>query len=254
MLISSSRLAIAILLFSLAGLSGCATNAAPPDERSPADPWEPLNRNIHRFNGGLDAVTFRPAAKVYEAAVPATARLGVRNFSRNLRTPVNILNNFLQGKPRRGFSETGRFLANSTFGIFGLIDVATDMGLERHREDFGQTLAVWGVPDGPFVVVPFLGPWPLRDALALPVDFNIDLLAHYDNSSARTKLWVLRFIDLRQALFTAEELLKDSPDRYLTIRESVLQRRQYLIYDGDPPLDDDFYEDYLDEEDSDQTQ
>jgi phospholipid-binding lipoprotein MlaA len=232
--------------------SGCATNAAPPEERSPADPWEPLNRNIHGFNAGLDMVTLRPVARVYQAVIPAWARLGVTNFSSNLRTPLNIINNFLQGKPRAGFSETGRFLANSTLGIGGLMDVATDMGLERKNEDFGQTFAVWGVPDGPFVVIPFLGPRTLRDALSIPLNIYGDLLIHYNNSSVRDKLYILRLIDVRHRLFAAEKLFADSPDLYLTIRESYLQRRQYLIHDGDPPVDDDFYDDFLDEEDLDE--
>ena len=238
---------ITALLLATIAATGCAS-APPPEERSPADPWEPLNRSISSFNHGLDRVTFRPIAKVYEAVVPSTARLGVTNFSSNLRTPLNVINLFLQGKVRKGFRETGRFLANSTFGVGGLIDVATDMGLERQNEDFGQTFAHWGVPDGPYVVVPIFGPWTLRGALALPLNFLADPLLHYDNSSIRDKVYFLRSIDARHRLFPAEALLEGSPDRYLTIRESWIQRRQFLIYDGDPPVDDDFYDDFYDED------
>ncbi|MBT8078415.1 MAG: VacJ family lipoprotein [Gammaproteobacteria bacterium] len=227
-------------------IAGCATSA--PGQRSPADPWEPLNRNIHAFNDTLDSVTLKPVAKAYEKAVPSTARLGVTNFSRNLRSPLNLINSFLQGKPRDGFTEAGRFLANTTFGLLGVLDVATDMGLESHDEDFGQTLAAWGVPDGPYVVVPMLGPRTLRDALAIPLNFLADPLLHYDNSSVRDRLYVLRLVDVRHRLFAAEGLIKDSTDRYLTIRESYLQRRQYLIHDGDPPVDEDFYDDFYDDE------
>ncbi|MEQ9562715.1 MAG: VacJ family lipoprotein, partial [Woeseiaceae bacterium] len=146
-----------------------------------------MNRQIHGFNTGLDEVTLKPIAKGYQAAVPQVVRTGIGNFSSNLRTPLNIINQFLQGKGRNGLSETGRFLANSTFGLGGLLDVATDMGLEKKNEDFGETFAVWGVPDGPYVVVPFLGPRTLRDAMAIPLNFLADPLFHYDNASVRDK-------------------------------------------------------------------
>jgi phospholipid-binding lipoprotein MlaA len=228
---------------------GCATQpAAPPDQRSAADPWEPLNRHIHGFNDGLDKITLKPLAKGYEAAFPPALRTGISNFSQNLRTPLNIVNKFLQGNLRGGLSETGRFLANSTFGLGGLLDVATDMGLEQANEDFGETFAVWGVPDGPYVVVPILGPHTLRDTFLIPLNIMGDLLLYYDNASVRDKIYLVRLVDLRQRLFSAEEFLEDSTDRYLSIRESYLQNREYRIYDGNPPEDDDFYDEFLDEE------
>jgi len=235
---------LATLLF-----SGCATKpAAPKEERSPADPWEPLNRQIQGFNSGLDKFTLKPVARGYHLVIPQVMRTGVGNFSSNLRTPLHAINSFLQGKVKTGFSETGRFLANSTFGILGLFDVATDMGLEKHREDFGQTFATWGIPDGPFVVIPILGPFTLRDAIALPLDFLVDPLLYYDNASVRDKLYILRLIDVRTRLFAAESLLKGSQDRYLAVREAYLQHRHYLIHDGDPPLDDDLFDDLLENE------
>ncbi|HEX9852432.1 MAG TPA: VacJ family lipoprotein [Woeseiaceae bacterium] len=244
---SSAKLPICISLLLLA--CGCATQpAAPPDQRSPADPWEPLNRNIHGFNDGLDRISLKPLAKGYEAVIPEVIRTGIGNFSQNLRTPLNIVNQFLQGKVKGGFSETGRFLANSTFGLGGLFDVATDMGLEQKNEDFGQTAAVWGVPDGPYVTVPLLGPHTLRDTFLIPLNFMGDLLLYYDNASVRDKIYVVRLIDVRQRLFAAEELIEDSTDRYLAIRESYLQHREFVIYDGNPPEDDDFYDEFLDEE------
>lgn len=133
------------LLMSLAGCAG-SIPAAPKEDRSPADPWEPLNRRIGNFNGGLDFVTLKPLAKGYQAILPDPMQRGVTNFSKNLRGPLYIINNLLQGKFKRSLSETGRFLANSTFGIFGLVDVGEDMGLETYREDFGETLAVWAMP------------------------------------------------------------------------------------------------------------
>jgi phospholipid-binding lipoprotein MlaA len=222
--------------------------AAPPDQRSPADPWEPLNRKIHGFNTGLDKVTLKPIAKGYRAVFPQFIRTGIGNFSSNLRTPLNIINQFLQGKGKNGLSETGRFLANSTFGLGGLLDVATDMGLERKNEDFGETFAVWGVPDGPYVVVPILGPRTLRDAMALPLNFLADPLFHYDNASVRDKIYFVRLVDVRERLLSADKLLEGSTDRYLTIREAYLQNRHYLIHDGSPPEDESFYEEFLEEE------
>ena len=244
-----SSIAVSICLIAALLAGGCATQpAAPKEERSEADPWEPLNRQIHGFNTGFDKVTFKPLAKGYQKIIPQFLRTGFRNFSSNLRTPLNVINSFLQGKVRNGFSETGRFLANSTIGLLGVIDVGTDMGLEKHNEDFGQTFAKWGIPDGPYVIVPFLGPRTLRDALAIPLNVYGDLLIWYDNASVRDKLYVLRLIDVREKLFAAESLLEGSQDRYLSIREAYLQNRLYLIYDGDPPVDDDFYEDFLEDE------
>ena len=216
--------------------------------RSEADPWEPLNRSIKGFNDGIDKVVYRPLAKGYEVVVPGFVRQGVTNFSRNLRTPLVLINNLLQGKGGAAANDAGRFLINSVVGIGGLIDIATMEGFDRNDEDFGQTLAVWGVPDGPYVVVPFLGPNTLRDAIMIPFNIAGDPLIYYDNSSARDKIYGLRLIDLRQRLFAAEALIKESPDMYVTIRESYLQRRQYLIHDGDPPIDDDFYDEFDEEE------
>lgn len=241
--------AAALLTLMALMLTGCAQlPSAPKDERSPTDPWEPLNRQIHGFNSGLDSVTVKPIAKVYEFIIPQFIRTGVGNFSSNLRTPLNAIGGFLQGNVKTGFSETGRFVANSTFGLLGILDVATDMGLERRNEDFGQVFATWGIPDGPFVVVPILGPRTLRDAAAIPLNFLADPLFHYDVSSVRDRLYFLRLIDVRQRLFAAEKLLEGSADRYIAVREAYLQNRLYLIYDGDPPIDDDFYDDFIDED------
>lgn len=222
-------------------LSACAS--IPPEQRAATDPWEPMNRTIYQVNTSIDKVTTKPLARGYQKIVPSPVRSGVSNFFRNLTTPRSALNNFLQGKPKRGFSELGRFLFNSSLGVGGIFDIATAGGMEEYREDFGQTAAVWGVPDGPYVMLPFLGPQTLRDALLMPLDTLSQPLYHYDNTSARDKLMVLQIIDLRQSLLTAEKLLDDSKDPYITLRESYLQNREYEVYDGDPP-DDDFYEDF----------
>lgn len=237
-------------------IAGCAGNIPPAskENRAPSDPWEPLNRRMRNFNQGVDKISFKPLAKGYQRVIPETMQRGVNNFSRNLLGPLNIINNFLQGKFKRGVSETGRFLANSTWGILGLVDVGADLGLEPYREDFGQTLAVWGVPDGPYVVVPILGPRTLRDATMIPLNFAADPVFHLDSDTARWSIYAVRAIDLRSRLFTVDALIEDSVDRYLTIRESYLQRREYLIYDGEPPEDDDFYDDFYDEDFEDEEQ
>lgn len=244
------RNALILVALSLCtGLAGCGTvqPAAPPDQRAASDPWEPFNRQVDAFNTAVDKATFKPLAKGYNTVLPNFARRGVSNFFDNLATPGTSLNNFLQGKPGAGLSDIGRLLFNSTLGIGGLFDIATPMGLEPHDEDFGQTLAVWGVGDGPYVVLPFFGPHTLRDAWMLPLDIMSNPLFWYENSSVRDKLRVLRVIDTRARLLKAEGFLENSNDRYITLRESYLQNRNYKIYDGDPPIEDDFYDDLLDE-------
>lgn len=244
---SSPHVAASAIAFSLlAGLSGCAS--VPADQRAESDPWEPLNRSIFSFNTVVDNVTLKPLAKGYEAVIPSPVRSGVRNFFNNLMTPQSAVNNFLQGKPGAGFTELARFAFNSTVGIGGLLDVATSGGMDAQTEDFAQTAAVWGVPAGPYVTLPFLGPHTLRAAILRPFGISF-LLYNYDNTSVRDKLQVLRLIDLRARILTAEKFLDESKDRYITIRESYLQNREYEIYDGNPPDDDDeFFDEFFEDE------
>ena len=242
-------LALAALLAGCASAPSGGANDAPA--RAEHDPLEPLNRGLYAINDAIDRVTLKPIARGYKAVVPEFARRGVTNFSRNLFTPRSAVNNFLQGKPGPGFSELGRFIINSTLGIGGLIDIATAQGMPEYDEDFGQTLAVWGIPDGPYLFLPILGPNTLRDALATPVNIVSDPLFHYDNSSVRDKVYVLRAIDLRMRLLTAEKLLEDSKDPYLTLRESYLQNRRFQVHDGNPPSTDeeeDLFEEFFEEE------
>lgn len=239
----------AVLLAALAGTGGCAGNGDYVRTAPETDPWEPLNRPIYTVNDTIDRYTLKPIARGYRNVVPAFARTGVSNFSNNLRTPVSALNNLLQGKPVRSLSDVTRFIVNSTIGIGGLFDPATAGGLERYDEDFGQTLAVWGVPNGPFVVLPIVGPSTLRDALAFPVNWVTDVQFWIDESSVRDKVNGLRLVDLRHRLLPADRFLEESKDPYVTLRESYLQNRRFEIYDGDPPVDDDFYEDFDDFDD-----
>ena len=237
--------------------AGCASNS-PADADNPEtavraeyDPMESLNRSMYAINDAFDRATLKPIARGYKAVVPEFARRGVTNFSRNLFTPRSAVNNFLQGKPGPGFSELGRFIINSTLGIGGLIDVASAQGMPEYDEDFGQTLAVWGLPEGPYVFIPILGPNTLLDAVSTPVDILSDPLIHYDNSSVRDKVYGLRVIDLRMRLLTAEALLEDSKDPYLTVRESYLQNRRFQVYDGNPPSTDeeeDLFDEFFEEE------
>lgn len=233
-----------ILVASLVVLAGCAANDTEGSGAVEYDPLEPLNRKVYAFNSGVDRAFLRPVARGYRKVVPAPVRGSVTNFFSNLTTPRSMLNNFLQGKPKQGFSELGRFLLNSTMGFGGLFDVARDIGMQRHEEDFSETLAVWGMPDGPYLVLPFMGPSTMSDAFAMPFDYYADIWTHYDNTSVRDKVWGVRLIDTRYRLLPADALLEESNDPYVTLREAYRQNRTFRIYDGEPPAGDeeDFYD------------
>ena len=237
----------ALLVLTAALAAGCASNPEFTPSAPDTDPWEQLNRNVYTFNDTVDRYSLKPIAKGYRTVLPQFMRTGVSNLSRNLGEPVSALNNLLQGKPMRSMNDLSRFVLNSTVGVAGLIDWGTMAGLERSGEDFGQTLAVWGVPSGPFFVIPILGPSTVRDAVALPVDIFTDAGSWISRSSVRDPLYIVRTIDLRHRLLTAEGFLDDSKDPYITIRESFLQNREFEIYDGNPPFDDDLYDDFDDD-------
>ena len=245
-----SALILAALL-----LSACASESSVPESSSDSDqvnvdPWEPANRAVFVVNHGLDSTILKPIAKGYKKVLPNFLRIGVSNFFSNLRTPLSVVNNILQGKGAAALSDTGRLLLNTTVGIGGLMDPATSAGLEKRNEDFGQTLAVWGVPDGPFVMVPLLGPRTLRDAFAIPLNLFAHPLYHYDNAPVRDKLWGLGAIQVRARLLAADDMINNSYDPYITIREAYLQNRRYLIYDGDPPDNDQYLLDDFEEEET----
>lgn len=228
-------------------VTACASgNVTPREDRAASDPWEPVNRAAYGFHTAIDNATLRPIGNAYRKVVPTFIRRGVTNFTDNLVAPRSVVNNFLQGKPRTGVTESVRFVLNSTVGLGGLIDVASVTGVERHDETFKQTFAVWGVPKGPYVFLPMLGPHTLSDLFALPLEFVSDPLWHYDETSVRDKIVVARIVNLRARLLAADKLLEDSKDPYITMRESFLQNREYQIYDGNPPVDDDFYDDFED--------
>ena len=205
-----------------------------------ADPWEGMNRKIEAFNWQLDRVVLRPVASGYTKVTPKPARRGVSNFMDNMFYPLTLVNQFLQGKPGKGFSDTGRFMINSTVGVLGLFDPATKVGLPKNQEDFGQTFAVWGVGSGPFLMIPFLGPSTLRDGPSLFLDSQFFPPRYFDNDWAKWGTAGLYFIDRRARLLDADSLI--AGDRYLFLRDAWLQRREFLINDGevidDPFLDD----------------
>jgi phospholipid-binding lipoprotein MlaA len=235
-----------VVMLGVLALTACSS--IPAEQRVDSDPWESMNRTIFSANMNVDKATTRPLARGYRKIVPGPIRIGVSNFFSNLATPGSALNNVLQGKPGRGFSELARFLLNSTMGVGGLIDVATAGDIPEYREDFGQTAAVWGIPKGPYVMLPILGPKTLRDAITFPLDILADPLYHYKNTSVRDKLIFLNVIDLRYRLLVTDGFLDSSKDPYVTTRESYLQNRDFDIYDGDPPEDDDFFDEFLEEE------
>ena len=213
-------------------LAGCASTG----ERDPRDPWEPLNRKIYSFNDTLDAYVARPVATGYQKAVPSEIRERVRNFFGNVGDVFIGVNNFLQGKFEDGVSDWARVAFNTTVGLFGLHDVATDMGYEKHNEDFGQTFGRWGAGSGPYVILPILGSSTLRDTFGWGVDFYTDPLNETKPFEAHWGLVTLRLIQTRADLLDASRILEEAAlDKYTFQRDAYLQRRRSLIYDGRPP-------------------
>ncbi len=224
-----------LALLAAALLAGCATTGG-----DPRDPWEGLNRKTFAFNDALDRAVMKPIAQGYERVTPAFAREGVNNFYSNLEDIATSLNNFLQGKPKQAMSDAMRFLMNSTLGIFGLWDVATPFGLEKHDEDFGQTLGWWGVGPGPYFVIPFLGPSTARDAPARIVDPSWYYSRAIDNNTVYWTWWGVDKVRTRANLLKAEGVLDQAAlDRYTFLRDAWLQRRRNQVFDGQPPREKD---------------
>ena len=222
-------------------LVGCAT--IPEGQvRSKADPWEALNRNVYVFNTNLDDYVVRPLTKVYEFAVPEIVRSRFSNVFANVGDVFTAVQQLLQGKPKTALDDLIRVFVNTTIGLGGIFDVATDAGLEKHKEDFGQTFGVWGIPSGPYVVLPVLGPSSLRDSFGWAADLNTDILINQiDNVPVRNIVSGVRIVDQRLKYLNASGLLAGVAfDQYSFVRDAYLQRRRFLIYDGEPPLIDDY--------------
>ena len=225
------RAAAAVLIAILA--AGCA---ATPGRTTPDDRWEGLNRKVYKFNDAVDRAALKPVAKGYRAITPRWMRIGIGNLLGNLEYPSTVVNQFLQGKPKLGLRDTGRFLLNSTLGIAGIFDIATAIGLEANDEDLGQTLAVWGVGSGPFLNLPFFGPSTLRDAPTRVVDFFFDPITYID--PPWEVVWGERVLDVvhsRAELLPLDGTLQRTYDPYAFIRDSWIQQREFSIFDGNPP-------------------
>ena len=222
--------AITILLM-LTVVTGCASVNAPR-----ADPLEGLNRTTFKVNETVDDYVLKPVAKGYQAITPSFVRSGVSNAFSNVGDVGTSVNNLLQGKPASAISDFGRFLVNSTLGVLGLFDVATGMGLEKHEEDFGQTLGRWGVGSGPFLVLPILGPSTLRDTVAKPADAYTSYSRYIGHVPTRNSTQALGIINFRADLLNTTSTLDEaSLDKYQFIRDAYLQRRLSQVYDGKVP-------------------
>ena len=226
------RSALICAVLGLGVLGGCATTGS----GDPRDPLEPVNRAIYTFNDGVDTMLVKPAAEIYQGVVPGLVRTGVSNVFSNLNDVIVALNNLLQGKFGSALSDFGRVLLNTTAGLLGIFDVATPAGLEKHDEDFGQTLGWWGIGDGPYIVLPLLGSSNLRDTVGRVGDYKADPVTYIDPSHDRNIVQALRIINRRAELLSASRILAVAAlDEYEFVRDAYLQRRRNLIYDGNPP-------------------
>lgn len=220
----------------ITSLGGCATGRG--DAR---DPYEGFNRGVFSFNESVDKAVLKPVAQGYEAVVPAFARSAVGNFFANIADVFIGVNNLLQGKLQDGGSDFGRVAINTTFGIAGLFDVASGIGIDKHNEDFGQTLGKWGVGDGAYLVLPILGPRTTRDAMATVVDLKADPVGYLYPVDHRNTLIGTRLVSDRAEFLPAEKAIEEAAlgDKYAYIKDAYLQRRRNMIFDGRPPRDKD---------------
>lgn len=225
-----------LLFFAFLLTSGCTTIEGPAN---PDDPFESFNRSMFEFNEGVDKYAFKPVAKGYNYVMPDFASKGVSNFYSNVDDIVVFFNQLLQFKFAEAAATSARFVFNTTFGLLGLIDFATDMDLPKNNEDFGQTLAVWGVDSGPYLVLPVIGPRTVRDTVGLAVDWTyFDPIFNRQTLSQTLVNLTIKYVDMRAGLLKASNILDDTvPDKYAFIRDAWLMRREYLIYDGNPPED-----------------
>jgi phospholipid-binding lipoprotein MlaA len=231
-----SQIALAASLL----LVGCAS--APT--ANPKDPWEPMNRSVASFNDKVDDNVLKPLATGYRNVVPDLIQTGVRNVFNNFADMWSTVNNLLQLKPINTAESLGRVIVNTVFGIYGIFDVATYIKLERHPEDFGQTLGYWGMPNGPYLVLPLFGPSTLRDGASLPVDFAVSPTKLIADIPTRNEVFALRLVSKRAELLKPGNLLEEaSIDKYSFTRDAYLQYRRSQIYDGNPPDEEDSNDD-----------
>jgi len=228
---SRLKTSLTILMFVL--LTGCASTSEFAD---PRDPWEGFNRAMFSFNETVDDFLLKPLAKGYKAVVPVPVNRGITNFFSNLADVGSAINNALQFKMGRAGTDVGRVVVNTTLGLLGFFDVATNMNLPRYGEDFGQTLGVWGSSPGPYIVLPLLGPSTGRDSVGLVVDWFTDPVVYIEDDTVRYSLMGLRIIDKRADLLSTSDLVEQAAlDKYEFVRNAYLQKRQNDVYDGNPP-------------------
>lgn len=215
-------------------LQGCATTSGAAAD--PRDPWEGMNRQVFAFNESLDKVVFRPLAQVWADLVPSFARTGVRNFMGNLGDVWTAANAGLQLKGQAAAESLMRVAVNSTLGLYGVLDIATEAGIEKRREDLGQTLGHWGIKPGPYVVLPVLGPSTLRDSLAMPWDWRAGPGQYFSQVDTRAAVTLVNITEIRAGLLkTVDALQQASLDPYSFVRDAWLQKRENDVYDGNPP-------------------
>ena len=228
------QLAAVALAMALAGCTTIDAARGGPGQR--LDPWESWNRKVFNFNEDVDRAVLKPVATTYTNVVPQPVRRSVGNFFSNFADAWSAINNMLQGKFEAGFEDVTRVGANTLFGLFGILDVASEMGLEHHYEDFGQTLGRYGVGAGAYVVLPILGPSSVRDAAAIPVDRLASPPAFFDGTRTQIGLTVLQIVNTRAGLLGATRVIDDiALDKYTFVRDAYLQRRRSLVFDGDVP-------------------
>jgi phospholipid-binding lipoprotein MlaA len=228
------RLAVAAVLGIMAGLSGCAS--VEEGYRDPRDPLEGWNRAVYRFNEGLDKAVIKPLAEGYNAITPAPVNRGVTNIFSNLDDIGSAANNLLQLKFGRAASDVGRVAVNTTLGIGGFFDVASNMDLPHYGEDFGQTLGTWGFEPGAFIVLPVLGPTTVRDGIGLVGDMYVDPVHYIEDDTVRWSVRGLELVDKRADLLGASRVLEQAAlDPYAFMRDAYLQQRRDKVYDGNPP-------------------
>jgi phospholipid-binding lipoprotein MlaA len=229
--VRQAGLRAALAACALAAAAGCATTAT-----DPRDPLEGYNRAMQSFNDFADDAVLKPVARGYRAVMPDLLRSMVRNFFANIEDLPIGLNNMLQGKFMDGMSDWFRVIVNTTFGVLGLQDIASEMRIEKHNEDFGQTFGAWGIGDGPYFVMPLLGPKTARDTFGWVGDFTVDPVSYIRPIAARNTALGVRYLSWRTDLLEASTMFEEAAlDRYVFLRDAYLQRRRSLVYDGNPP-------------------
>lgn len=227
---TARQLPLLSVLAAVVWLAGCA--AAP----SKVDPLEPMNRVLYQIHDVADTAVLKPVAETYVAVIPSLVRTGVSNLFQNIDDLFSALNGMLQGKPDKAGTDFARVMLNTGFGLGGIFDLASQVGMERGNEDFGQTFGVWGFPQGPYLFIPLIGPSSFRDGTGLVVRTALGPIGYIEEEAVRYSLYVLYGVDTRARLLETTTLVEQAAlDKYVFIRNAYLQRRRYLVYDGKPP-------------------